>query len=208
MFAIIATGDELVQPGKPLTCGKTYNCNAGALAALVTHYGGIPKLLGIAKDNERSLTAKIRKGMNMDAIITSGGVSMGDYDLVRGVISKLGQIIFSRIDIGPGGSMSFGKIAGTEADGCAVPVPVLALAGPPTGCLINFETIVRPALFKMMGINGISHPIIRAVARDSALLKRPMNFISWSRLEKVDGNYQVHRQPVSDSNGQLIYHDP
>ena len=101
IIGVIATGDELVNPGRRLLPGRVYDCNSAAMASLIMHYGGIPRILGIARDNEPSLRAKIEKGMNPDAIVTTGGVSMGDFDLVRLILGKLGKVVFSRIKMGP-----------------------------------------------------------------------------------------------------------
>ena len=110
LIGVIATGDELVSPGRGLSPGKTYDCNTAGIASLVMHYGGIPRILGIARDNEASLRARIEKGMTLDAIVTTGGVSMGDFDLVRLLLGKLGKIVFSRIKMGPGAALAFGVI--------------------------------------------------------------------------------------------------
>jgi molybdopterin molybdotransferase len=106
VIAVISTGDELIDLGEPLLPGKTCNCNAMAIAAVISHYGGIPERLGIARDNIKSVTDKIKKGMKMDAIITSGGVSKGDFDLVRSVIRKMGRLFSPGWRLAP----SFGVI--------------------------------------------------------------------------------------------------
>jgi molybdopterin molybdotransferase len=191
MIAIISTGDELINLGETLVPGKAYNCNAPAVAALVAHYGGVPRILGIARDNEKSLLIKIGKGLAFDAVITSAGASKGDYDLVRNVIAKMGELVFSRINMGPGASMAFAMLDKDGQNGQTAPVPMFAIAGPPEGCLINFETLVRPALFKMLGIEKLEHPVVEAVAQDSAPGKRSNSFVRWSKLEKIAGGYQV-----------------
>ena len=191
VIAVISSGDELVEPGETLAPGKSYNCNEMAIAALVSHYGGIPKVLGIASDNEKSVTDKIKRGMRADAIITSGGVSRGDFDLVRSVLNKLGEVVFTRVEVGPGASVSFGYVHRQEDKESRKAIPVFALAGPPVGCLINFEMLVKPSMFKMMGKNDIEHPVVEAVAKDAAPSKIPMTFTRWSRLEKVNGGYSV-----------------
>ena len=194
VVAILATGDELISPGKPLAPGKTYNCNTAAIASLVAHYGGIPRILGIARDKEAFLISKIKeKGMTTDAIITSGGVSNGDYDLVRLVLGKIGDLVFSRIKMGPGAPVTFGVIKRRSADGADTGVPVFSLAGPPAGCLINFETLVRPALLKMRGFRATatSHPAIEAIATDPVPPRMSMAFVRWTHLERVDGEYRV-----------------
>jgi molybdopterin molybdotransferase len=188
-IAVVATGDEIVNLGKPLSAGKSYNCNAPSVSALIKHYGGMPQVLGIARDNEPSLLAKIQKGMTADAIITTGGVSMGDYDLVRLVTDKIGRVIFYRIEMGPGKSFAFGIISRPERDGGDI--PLFALSGPPAGCLNNFETLVRPAIFKMRGFIELSHPVVEALAEDSVPGKKPFPFIKWTYLHKAGKEYKV-----------------
>jgi molybdopterin molybdotransferase len=196
--AVIPTGDELIGLEKPLSPGKVYECNAAAIAALVTHYGGIPRVMGIARDNEASLLAKINKATAADVIITSGGVSMGDYDLVRLVIGKIGRVIFSKINMGPGASFAFGLVNRPSG----TPVPVFALAGPPVGCLNNFEILVRPALLKMLGFTALEHPVVEAVADDAVPGKRPMAMVKWTDLDKAQDDYQVTLN-FSDNIGSL-----
>ena len=190
VVSIIATGDELISPGTPLTPGKTYNCNTAAIASLVMHYGGVPKTLGIARDNEAALVAKLKRGMKSDAIITSGGVSKGDYDLVRLVLGKLGNLIFSRIKMGPGAAVAFGLIE-SFGNGPDSAIPVFSLAGPPAGCLINCETLVRPALLKMRGLTAVDHPRVEATAVDSVTDKKGIAFVRYTHLQEVEGKYQV-----------------
>jgi molybdopterin molybdotransferase len=191
VIAVIATGDELVPAGKPLMPGKSYNSNTAAIASLITHYGGIPRILGIARDNEASLLKKITQGIAADAIITSGGVSKGDFDLVRKVIGTVGEIVFAKIQMGPGASASFGLVNRSTGNDEQTSTPVFALAGPPAGCLINFETLVRPGLLKMMGYADLAHPTVEAQSVDSVCMKIPFAFVKWTRLEDTANGYQV-----------------
>jgi len=190
VVAIIATGDELVEPGTILTPGRVFNSNASAMAAMVAHYGGIPKLLGIARDKTASVESKIRRGLTADAIITTGGISMGDYDLVRLTLGKMGEIVFSRLSMGPGAAAVFG-LARRLSGETGRPVPVFALSGPPNGCLVNFETLVRPALLKMRGFKRTGHPSIEAIALDSLSERRTMAFARWTRLTREGNGYRV-----------------
>ena len=188
-IAIISTGDELIDLDETLVPGKAYNANTPAVAALVAHYGGIPEILGICGDNALSLLDMMQRGLKFDAVITSAGASRGDYDLVRNVIPQMGELIFSRINMGPGASMAFGMLDRNK--GQPARLPLFALAGPPEGCLINFETFVRPSMLKMLGIEDLIHPEVDAVAQDAATGKRANAFVRWSRLEKVGGGYRV-----------------
>jgi molybdopterin molybdotransferase len=201
-IAIISTGDELVSVRSRLRPGKSYDSNTAAVAALVAHCGAVPRVLGIARDNEPSLTTRIREGMAADAIITSGGVSKGDYDLVRLVVGKMGRVVLSRISMGPGASFAFGLLDRDPNGDSRCSVPVFALSGPPIGCLNNFETLVRPALRKMMGFTSPVAPFVEAVAEDSAPGKKPMAFIKWTCLDRTNGKNRAD-MGVSDRLGPL-----
>lgn len=191
VVAVIATGDELVELGYPLSPAQVYNSNAVAVAALVAHFGGVPRILGTARDRESSLSAKLRQAGWADAVITTGGVSKGDYDIVRLLLGKKGEVLFSRIDMGPGASAAFAVI---DAPGDRLRlslVPVFALSGPPSGALINCETLVRPGLLRMRGIEETAHPVVKAEVLDGVTQKAPKAFARWTRLTGVEGGYGV-----------------
>jgi len=158
VVAILATGDELVNIDQSLSPGKIYNSNSYSVAGLVVRYGGIPKFLGIALDNESSLLARLQRGLEADMLITSGGVSMGDYDTVRNVLAKEGEIVFWRVREKPGKPLVFGIIKG---------IPLLGLAGNPVSAMVNFELFARPAMLKMMGKKKLAKPTVEAIVGDS-----------------------------------------
>jgi molybdopterin molybdotransferase len=196
VVAIMATGDELVPLGKPLSPAQVYNSNAEAVAAAVIRFGGIPRILNIAGDSEKSFAAKLTKGLTLaDAVITTGGVSKGDYDIVRMSLGKLGQLLFARISMGPGASVSFALANVQSLSGAPLQKPVFALAGPPSGALINCETLVRPGLFKMRGIADVRHPTVQAEAVDSVARKVPKGFVRWTRLMRTGRGFQVLLNP-------------
>lgn len=201
VVAVIATGDELIDLGKPLVPGKTYNCNTAAIVSFITQYGGIPKILGIARDKKEALLAKIMNGMKADLIITSGGVAKGDYDLARLVMDGIGKVFFSKIKMGPGASVAFG-IINKNVKSRKGGVPIFCLAGPPLGCLINLETLVRPALLCLRGQQQIDHPVIKAVASDYSENMMPFTFLKWANLEDKNGQCQV-RLNMADEMGVL-----
>ena len=203
LIAIIATGDELVKLGESLAPGKVHDANSPALAALLSHYGAVPRILGIAKDNPRSLKAKLQRALTFaDAIITSGGVSKGDYDLVRLLAGELGKVFVEGINMGPGASFSFAmlrrdvsvmdtaKISG-ETKTFATNVPLFGLSGPTVGCLNNFEILVRPALLKMMGHRNVCHPTVTASAKGVTAGKKAMSAVHWTQLELTNNGYRV-----------------
>ena len=164
VVAILATGDEIVDINKPLGPGKIYNSNSYSLAALVRRYGAVAKVLGIASDTESSLLAKLGSGQEADVIVTSGGVSLGDYDVVREVLAKEGEIIFWRVREKPGKPVIFGVIKGVSK---GKKIPFFGLAGNPVSAMVNFELFVRPAILKMMGRKNLAKPTVRAVVEDA-----------------------------------------
>ena len=141
--AIVSTGDELTPLGEPLEPGKIRDSNRYGLYAQVEEAGGIPIDMGIAPDDaaetERIFRAALAKA---DALITSGGVSVGEHDVVKTVLAKLGEINFWRVAMKPGKPQAYGI-----ADG----KPIFGLPGNPVSSLVVFELFVRPALLKMAG---------------------------------------------------------
>lgn len=180
VIAILATGDELVDISQPLPPGKIYNSNTYSLAALVHRYGGIPKLLGIALDNEESLSAKFRQGLDSDMLITIGGVSVGDYDVVKDVLAKEGEITFWRVRMKPGKPLAFGRIKGT---------PHLGLPGNPVSAMITFELFGRPAILKMMGKNITSRPTTQAIIENPVVNNDGRRIFARVIVEKREDQY-------------------
>jgi len=162
--AILSTGDELVDLDERLTDEKIVNSNSYGIAAAVQEAGGLPILLGIAKDNPEALKAKIRQGLNADILVLSGGVSMGDYDFTKPVFKELGgDMNFWKLAIRPGQPVAFGKIGETLAFG---------LPGNPVSSMITFEQLVRPAMLKMCGHKVLARPVVQALFQER-FSKRP-----------------------------------
>jgi molybdopterin molybdotransferase len=155
--AILATGDELLEVHEPLAPGKIRNSNEYTNAALVTRTGGIPIRLGIARDTEADLTAKIQDGLaqGADLFLTSGGVSVGDYDVVKDVLDAEGQMQFWQVCMKPGKPLAFGLLHGG--------VPLIGLPGNPVSAMVSFEQFARPAILKMLGHKDLAKPMVRAV---------------------------------------------
>ena len=155
--AILATGDELLEVHEPLAPGKIRNSNEYTNAALVTRTGGIPIRLGIARDTKADLAAKIRHGLaqGADLFLTSGGVSVGDYDVVKDVLDAEGQMQFWQVCMKPGKPLAFGLLRGG--------VPLVGLPGNPVSAMVSFEQFVRPAILKMLGHKELDKPVVRAV---------------------------------------------
>jgi len=155
--AILATGDELLEIHEPLAPGKIRNSNEYTNAALVTRTGGIPIRLGIARDTAADLTTRIRAGLEQgaDLFLTSGGVSVGDYDVVKDVLGREGRMQFWQVSMKPGKPLAFGLLPGA--------VPLIGLPGNPVSAMVSFEQFARPAILKMLGHAELTKPSVRAV---------------------------------------------
>ena len=159
VVAILSTGDELLEPGDAPAAGKIYDSNSYGVAAAVLKSGGIPRRLGIARDAIESVTAKIREGLASDLLVTSAGVSKGDYDMVKEVLATHGEIDFWSVRMRPAKPLAFGLL--DAGDGRRV--PHLGLPGNPVSALVAFEQFGRPAIRKMMGKPPTIRPTIQAV---------------------------------------------
>ena len=150
--AILATGDELVDVDEPIEPGKIRNSNGYTQAALVQKYGGEPVMLGIARDNVADLTAKIHAGLEqrVDLFLTSAGVSIGDFDMVKNVLAAEGEMQFWQVAIKPGKPLAFGLLHDHRPGG-RPPVPLIGLPGNPVAAMVAFEVFARPAILKLGG---------------------------------------------------------
>jgi molybdenum cofactor synthesis domain-containing protein len=156
--AILSTGAEVMEPGKRLPHGKIYDINAYAFAAAVLECGGEPINLGIIPDNKNQLKDAVKRALDSaDAVITSGGVSVGPKDLIPQVVDKLGKpgVIISGIAVKPGKPTTIAMVEGK---------PVFSLPGHPTSSLLIFHIIVRPIICKMAGRIEETPLTLKAVA--------------------------------------------
>jgi molybdopterin molybdotransferase len=152
--AIVATGDEIVEPGEQPSPHQIRNSNAASLAVQVCRAGGRPEILPVARDNYESTRAQIRQGLDADLLLLSGGVSAGKYDLVEKVLAEFGaEFFFDRVKIQPGQPLVFGKAQGKFFFG---------LPGNPGSTMITFETIARAAIEKMQGLREPALNLLRA----------------------------------------------
>lgn len=189
VVAILATGDELVDINQPLPMGMIYDSNTYSAAALVQRYGGIPRILGIALDTEDSLITKLRQGRDADMLITTGGVSAGDYDIVKDILAKEGEIYFSKVRMKPGKPLAFGSFRGISKTGQARKILHLGLPGNPVSAMVTFELFARPAILKMMGKKDFTKPVIEAILEDSIVNTDGRRIYTRVIVEKRDNQY-------------------
>jgi molybdopterin molybdotransferase len=172
VIAILSTGVEITEPGQPLLPGRIYDANAPGIAAMVRAAGGVPRLLGIARDTVEDLTAKLRQGFAADMIVTSAGVSRGDFDVVKDVLAREGDIDFWTVNMRPGKPLAFGAFR--TADGRRI--PHLGLPGNPVSSMVSFELFGRAAIFRMLGRDDWARPMARAVLREDIRNGDPRRF--------------------------------
>ncbi len=190
--AILATGDELVSIDAPLTPGKIRNSNEYSNAAQVIKYGGIPLMLGIARDNITDLTEKIQIALveGADLLLTSGGVSVGDFDVVKQVLVAEGEMSFWRVRMKPGKPLAFGIIS-SEIEGVKRSVPVLGMPGNPVSAMVSFELFVRAAILKMSGFAEYNKPTIDVIMDDPIPTKDQRRHYVRVYITQRDGVYHA-----------------
>ena len=163
---VLSTGDELVDGGAPLEPGHVRDSNRPTLLALLAASGFVPVDLGRVGDDEAAITGAVRSAAERcDAVLTSGGVSMGDVDLVKVVLDRIGDMRWFQVAVKPAKPFAFGLVEG---------VPVFGLPGNPVSSMVSFELFARPALRRMAGFGGddLDRPRIRALAGED-LRRKP-----------------------------------
>ena len=159
---VISTGDELVDDGSALQKGQIRESNRKMLLRLVEEAGAEPIDLGIIRDNEEDLEDTLRKATSrgmVDALISSGGVSMGDYDVVKAVLGRIAEMHWFQIAMKPAKPFAFGTMPGVGE----TMVPIFGLPGNPVSSLMSFELIARPAIRTMMGMPHAFRPRVTAI---------------------------------------------
>lgn len=183
LVAVLATGDELVDIDEAPSPWKIINSNSYSLAAQAVDCGAQVMQMGIAKDNRQDLLDKFQAAMRADIIISSGGVSVGDYDLVKDIMQEIGsQMHFWQVAIRPGKPLAFGTLG---------QVPLFGLPGNPVSSMISFEQFVRPAILKMMGKCHIFRRTVPAVLQED-IAKRPgLTYFIRALVTANAGSYAV-----------------
>lgn len=180
--AILGTGDEIIDIDQPLQPGKIRNSNSYLLAAAVQSAGAEAHPLGVAHDTVESLREKFAAASNYDLIITSGGVSVGHFDLVKDVMTEQGQVDFWRINMRPGKPVAFGHIG---------QVPLLGLPGNPVSTAVTFELFGRPLIRKMQGHTHLLKPQIPVVVPEGIQDRATRRHYVRAHVTWQDGHYQA-----------------
>jgi molybdopterin molybdotransferase len=191
--AVLATGDELVALGKKPVCGQIRDVNSYSLIAALKECGCESVGLGIVQDTPQRLAAFIRQGLKCDALIISGGVSMGDKDFVRPVLKSLGvNMKFWKVAQRPGQPFAFGIYQQR---------PVFCLPGNPVSTLTTFETLVRPALFKMSGRTEYARPQVMAELQEDIRVQPGNRYFLRVKLTERNHGSAVRPKGVTADHG-------
>jgi molybdopterin molybdotransferase len=189
--AILGTGDEVIDVTEPLRPGKIRNSNSYLLEAAVRRAGAEPQRLGVARDTEESLREKFTEAIRCDLIITSGGVSVGEFDLVKNIMAEQGEIHFWRINMRPGKPVAFGRIGNK---------PLLGLPGNPVSAAVTFELFGRPVIRKMLGHTHLVRPQVDVVVEDGVSERVMRRHYVRARVEWRDGHFVAHTTGNQGSN--------
>ncbi len=204
--AIFSTGDELVLIDKPLQPGQIVDSNQYAIAALVRQNGAEPLILGIVKDDPVALEKVIAHAVAIaDIVLSSGGVSVGDYDYVDKILDSLGAKIHIRaVQIKPGKPLTVATFPSTDAINRVSPL-YFGLPGNPAAVLVTFWRFVLPAIKKLSGITEGWEPVFLKVRSHDELRSDGKNeTYLWGKLHLIDGVYEFYKAGGSHSSGNLI----
>jgi molybdopterin molybdotransferase len=180
---LLTTGDELREPGEALGPGQITNTNRYTLLAAVEEAGGIVIDAGVARDERGDLTERLEGAGETDLVVTTGGVSMGAYDLVRGLLEERGAVTFWQVALRPGKPLMFATVGR---------VPLIGLPGNPVSSLVAFELFVRPALLKLQGRTDLERPRLTAITE--VALQNPPHLEQYFRgIARRDGERIVVR---------------
>jgi molybdopterin molybdotransferase len=207
VVALLATGDELVSPGQPLGPGQIWTSNTVALAGLVQDAGGVPVDCGVAPDDPAGTRAAFRRALAQapDLLVSTGGVSVGDFDVVKEALADVGaDMRFWKVRMKPGKPLAFGVLGG---------VPAFGLPGNPVSCVVNFLQFVRPVIRRALGDPRPFLPVLDAVLDEPVRKKAGRNELvrvrlSWSggrlhaRTTGAQGSARI--RGIADADGFLL----
>ncbi|TLM70691.1 MAG: molybdopterin molybdotransferase MoeA [Actinobacteria bacterium] len=181
--AIVPTGSELVDASEKPGPGQIRNSNSYSLAAQVLDAGGVPLQYAVIPDDEAATREAFeRAAAEADFIVTSGGVSVGDFDFVKPVLEQIGELEFCKVAMRPGNPQTLGTIRG---------VPFFGLPGNPTSTFVGFEVFVRPALLMMQGLTELDRPHVVARLTHDVKKRQDRRYYLRARLTLAEDEYQV-----------------
>jgi molybdopterin molybdotransferase len=189
--AIVATGDELAPLGETPRPGQIRETNSPYLIAAVLRAGGEPLPLGIARDNADEIRARVEQARTADLVLTSGGVSVGDYDLVKQILAEQGNIDFWRVRMRPGKPLAFGLLGD---------IPLLGLPGNPASAAVTFELFGRPAIRRMLGCAQVERPTVRARLVGAEIARSDRRHFVRVRLSARQGALEARQTGAQDSH--------
>jgi molybdopterin molybdotransferase len=189
--AIVGTGDEIVDIDQPLKPGKIRDGNSYLLEGVIRTAGAEPYRLGIARDTAESLHEKLNEAKEYDLIITSGGVSVGDFDLIKDIMAEKGHLNFWRINMRPGKPVAFGHIGG---------IPLLGLPGNPVSSAVTFELFGRPLIRKLQGHRHLHKPQVEVIVADGVHKQAMRRHYVRARVVWQNGHFVAHTTGNQDSH--------
>ena len=194
LVAVFSTGDELVEPGKPLRPGQIFDSNR-LVVELLMHTSQVDVLdLGIIADDEATIIATLQSAQNQaDLVLTSGGVSVGDADYVRTAIEKTGNIEFWKLKLKPGKPLAFGRTGG---------VPFFGLPGNPVSTIVTFLLVVKPALEKLAGT--MPKPMLKVPAKLNTSISHKAGRAEFQRGELRDQGGELTVTPTGDQSSNRL----
>jgi molybdopterin molybdotransferase len=193
---ILSTGSELVEPGTPTGPGQIHESNSYILTTAAREAGALAFRVGIVPDQPQQLLDAIEDQLiRADLVITSGGVSVGAYDVVKEVLSRLGTVTFTEVAMQPGKPQGWGTVGPDST-------PIVTLPGNPVSSFVSFEVFVRPVIRRMLGVEPLHRPIVRATCEDA--IRAPAGKRQYARawLDVRDGRYVV--RSVGGSGSHLV----
>ena len=196
IVSVLATGDELETAGSALSGGRIYDSNSFSVAASVLASGGVPRLLGIARDNLEHLNRKLAETAGSDLVITSAGVSKGDYDIVKDVLNQRGSMNFWSVRMRPAKPLAFGHLSGNGGKD----IPLLGLPGNPVSAMVAFEMFARPAIRMMLGLAGRARPAVEGVLTGPIFNYDGRRVYARVEVERRDGVYYASPTGPQGSN--------
>ena len=197
--AILSTGDELVTPEQPLEPGQIVDSNQYALASFISSNGAVPLKLGIVPDKPEALKQEIAQAVkSADIVLSTGGVSVGDYDYVDRILTELGGTLHIRsVAVKPGKPLT---VATFEDNNCLY----FGIPGNPVSALVSCWRFIQPALLKLSGLNNYQPQFITATTRNDLKAAGKRETYLWGRLHLINGEYEFALAGGSHSSGNLV----